>query len=69
MFPIELNGSKARKSKPYKSGGSSSGFCVKTIFFLLLSTFTLIATVVYIDYQPGQLKEAYLSQVPPEVNL
>ena len=60
------NGQKSRKSRPYKSG-SGSGFCVKTIFFMLFSTFTLIGTLIYFDYQPGQLKEAYTTQVPPEV--
>jgi hypothetical protein len=60
---------KTRKARSYKDGSSSSsGLCVKTVFFMLLSTFTLVATLVYLDYQPGQLKEAYDSQVPPEVS-
>ncbi len=60
------NVQKSRKARPYKTG-SGAGFCVKTIFFMLFSTFTLIGTLVYFDYQPGQLKEAYTTQVPLEV--
>ena len=61
----EINGSRSRNVN--KSGGSSAGFCVKTIFFLLLSIFGLLVTLVYVDYDSGQLKEAYVSQVPAEV--
>jgi len=45
---------------------SSSGCCVKLIFFILLAVFCVVATVVYVDYKPGQLKEAY-SNIPPEI--
>merc|ERR1711963_883996 len=45
---------------------SSSGCCVKLIFFLLLSVFCVVATVIFVDYKPGQLKEAY-ANIPPEV--
>ena len=47
---------------------NSSGCCVKMIFSLLLSIFIVIATVIYVDYKPGQLKQAYESMnIPPEV--
>ena len=45
---------------------SSSGCCVKLIFFLLLSVFCVVATVIFVDYKPGQLKDAY-ANIPPEV--
>merc|ERR1711963_1008544 len=45
---------------------SSSGCCVKLIFFLLLSVFCVVATVIFVDYKPGQLKEAY-ANIPPDV--
>merc|ERR1712020_320081 len=45
---------------------SSSGCCVKLIFFTLLAVFCVVATVIYIDYKPGQLKEAY-GNIPPEI--
>ena len=57
------------KSKPAKCDigkKSSSGCCTKLIFFLLLSVFCVVATVIFVDYKPGQLKEAY-SNIPPEV--
>ena len=45
---------------------SSSGCCVKLIFFILLAVFCVVATVIYVDYKPGQLKEAY-GNIPPEI--
>ena len=46
---------------------NSSGCCAKLLFFLLLAVFCLVATVIYVDYKPGQLKMAYESMnIPPE---
>jgi hypothetical protein len=70
LLDKETNGQKSRKSKQlYKQSSSSSGLCVKSLFFMLLSTFTLVGTLIYFDYQPGQLKEAYTNQLPPEVRI
>ena len=44
-----------------------AGICTKCVFFLLLSTFSVLVTVNLVDYKAGQLKEAYLKHVPEEV--
>ena len=59
-------GSKSR-SKEKRPPQKSVGLCAKAIFFILLSTFSLTATVIFVDYHPGQLKEAYEKNIPPEV--
>ena len=47
---------------------NSSGWCAKLIFFLLFAVFCLVATVIYGDYKPGQLKMPYESMnIPPEI--
>ena len=47
---------------------NSSGWCAKLLFFLLLAVFCVVATVIYVDYKPGQLKMAYESMnIPPEI--
>ncbi len=53
-------------SIPEKSSGGA-GCCTKLVFFFLLSTFALLVTIQYVDYQEGQLGEAYRGQVPKEV--
>ena len=50
------------------SGCGSGCSLSKMIFYLLLSVFLLVATVNYVDYQNGQLKEAYVKTVPKEVS-
>jgi len=69
LLDKESIGQKSRKSKQQYKQSSSSGFCVKSAFFMLLSTFILVGTLIYFDYQPGQLKEAYTTQLPPEVRI
>ena len=38
------------------------------LFYILLSVFLLVATVDYVEYQTGQLNEAYVKLVPKEVS-
>ena len=58
---IILNG-KERSVKP-----SKTSFCVKLIFYTLLSIFVVVATLISIDYRAGHLKEAYQTNIPVEV--
>ena len=44
-----------------------AGLCTKLVFYLLLASLGVTLTVVYVDYQHGQLKAAYEKFVPPEV--
>ena len=50
-----------------KNESKGTSGCVKLIFFLLLSVFLLMSTVIYVDYKPGTLQEAYKTNVPEEV--
>ena len=54
--------------KPPPVASSKVGFLVKSTFYVILSTFVVVATVVSIDYKTGQLREAYQTNVPPEVS-
>ena len=54
--------------KPPPVATSKVGFLVKSTFYILVSTFVVVATVMSIDYKTGQLKEAYQTNVPPEVS-
>ena len=44
-----------------------AGICTKLVFFLLLTTFSVLVTINLVDYKQGQLKEAYLKHIPGEV--
>ena len=62
----------AKKNGAVRGGGEGepekgAGICTKCAFFLLLLTFSVLVTVNLVDYQAGQLKEAYLKHVPEEV--
>ena len=62
----------AKKNGAVRGGGDGepekgAGICTKCVFFLLLLTFSALVTVNLVDYQAGQLKEAYLKHVPEEV--
>ena len=46
-----------------------AGICTKLVFFLLLTTFSVLVTINLTDYKQGQLKEAYLKHVPEEVRI
>merc|ERR1712039_1012466 len=46
-----------------------AGICTKLVFFLLLTTFSVLVTINLVDYKQGQLKEAYLKHIPEEVRV
>ena len=46
---------------------SKASFCVRFVFYTLLSTFVVVATLISIDYRAGHLKEAYQTNIPKEV--
>ena len=48
---------------------SNSSFCVRLIFYSLLSIFVVVATLISIDYRAGHLKEAYQTNIPEEVSV
>ena len=54
--------------KPPPVASSKATFLVKSTFYILVSIFVVVATVVSIDYKTGQLKEAYQTKVPLEVS-
>ena len=56
------------KSSAVKPTSSKTSFFVKSIFYTLLSTFVVVATLVSIDYRTGHLKKAYETNIPPEVS-
>ena len=63
----DTNGTK--KMRVVESGASGAGASIltKLVFWSLLTTLGVTLTVVYVDYQPGQLKTAYTKYIPPEV--
>ena len=64
VFENGNNGSR----KPPNIKSSKTSFVVKTIFYLLLSVFVVVATLISIDYRTGHLKEAYETNIPPKVS-
>ena len=63
------NGSKSRLRKEMNGSSAPGGasLITKLVFYLLLAALGVSLTVVYVDYQPGQLKGAYEKYIPPEV--
>ena len=50
-----------------KYADSGASFCTKIVFFIMLFSFSLTATLFLMDYKSGQL-EQFTSQLPPEVH-
>ena len=73
--PSAENGSasgRSDRSAPQKesaSGGGGAGCCTRLLFYLTLSSFILVSAVIFVEYQPGQLREAYVTNVPKEVSV
>ena len=67
----KVNGSdifKNGKTSKELKGSSKTSLLIRLIFYTLLSTFVVVATLVSIDYRSGFLKEAYENNIPQEVS-
>jgi len=62
-------GGGGRKGVKVVESGSAGGTSIvtKLVFWSLLTSLGVALTLVYVDYQPGQLKAAYQKYIPPEV--
>ena len=66
------SGGGGRKMKVVDSGAAAGGgasIVTKLVFWSLFTSLGVALTLVYVDYQPGQLKAAYQKYIPPEVSL
>ncbi|TRY75612.1 hypothetical protein TCAL_07506 [Tigriopus californicus] len=66
---VSKGGSSRRYVDKSDSGSRGAGCCVKTLFYMLLSTVIVIGFVIYVEYKPGQLNDAYVLNVPLEYRL
>ena len=64
---VDTNGTKKMRVVESGSSGGAS-ILTKLVFWSLLASLGVTLTVVYVDYQPGQLKAAYTKYIPPEVS-
>ena len=62
------NVSQNNKTSQASTGSSKTSLFIRLIFYTLLSVFVVVATLVSIDYRAGHLKEAYETNIPPEVS-